>query len=74
MPEITWERTNNGYQGWNGEMKVAVLSTKHNLGLAREGRIVMEAQPREHWGIHFTAPAMSVVLVKAIIDSLPEEA
>lgn len=71
---ITWERNNEGYMAWSGALKVAVLSTKHNLGLMREGRVILEPMDRSSWGIHFTSPAMPVDLIAAIIASIPTEA
>lgn len=72
--KIVWEKTIDGYHAFNDTLKVAVLSTKHNKGLAREGVVQFEALKEHEWGIHFTAPAMSVALISAIISSLPTEA
>ncbi len=82
--QITWERTVAGYIAWlgapatdgdiyHGLKKLAVLSTKQNKGLSRDGVVIYEPQPREEWGIHYTAPAMPAGLTAAILASLPTE-
>ncbi len=72
--EITWERFLTGWLAYLGPLKVAVLGTKHDQGLVRNGAIIYEDMPRETWGLHFTSPQMSVTLLQAILASLPVEA
>ncbi len=72
--EITWEHTINGYSAFCGPLKVAVLGTKQDQGLVRNGVIIYEPMACDTWGLHFTSPQMSVTLLRAILDSLPTEA
>ncbi len=70
--KITWERTIDGYVGYLGHLKVAVLGTRQHRGLFRDGVAIQELMLRSDWGIHFTSPSMPVALVLAILDSLPD--
>lgn len=72
--EITWERKIDGYSAFLGPLKVAVLGTRHDQGLVRNGAVVYEPTPRETWALHFTSPSMSIVVLQAILASLPAEA
>lgn len=72
--EITWEPCLGGYIGWDGERKVVVLGTSHDQGLVRGGRVIYEPVDRSGWGLHFTSPVVSLVVLEAILASLPSEA
>lgn len=69
--DITWEATLGGYNAFLGNLKVAVIGTRQDQGLFRNGITIYEDVAREEWGIHFTSPSMPITLVKAILDSVP---
>ena len=74
MAEITWDSTTDGYAAFLGPLKVCTLTTKHDQGWQKNGQIIWEAMPREHWSIHWTAAGLNLALVEAVIASLPKEA
>ncbi len=76
MPEeinVTWEPCLGGYLAYVGTLKIAVLGTNQDQGLVRNGATIYEAMDPAHWGLHFTAPSLSVALLRALLDSMPTE-
>ncbi len=71
--EVVWEPCLGGYLAYVGTLKIAVLGTNQDQGLVRNGATIYEAMAAEHWGLHFTAPSLSVALLRALLDSLPTE-
>lgn len=78
---IRFERCLEGYIIWNefapGDpraLKIGVVSTKHDQGLRREGRVIYEVQARQDWGLYFTSATMSLGLLEEIMKALPTEA
>jgi hypothetical protein len=74
MQPITTDTVGEGYAIFCGPLKVAILTTRHNQGLVKNGIPIMEAMERSSWSLHFTSPSMRVELIAAILAALPTEA
>ncbi len=71
---ITWVKTTEGWTAFDGNYKVCNMGTSSNNGLSRNGVMLREPIPRESWCLHFTSPAVSLVLLAAVLASIPVEA
>lgn len=85
--QITHDLTSDGFVLYNGPFKVAAVGcvTDGPKELRRDeaGTPITDAQghvimfptfkklPRSQWGIHFTAPAINVGLLEAILKAVP---
>jgi len=62
-----------GFAAYDGDKKLAVVHTKQNKGLAREGRIIYEDMPPDHCTVHFTNPHMKIAEVQAVLDAVTKK-
>lgn len=77
MPlQVCLDTLGDGYVAFRGACdlgdKLAVITTKHNKGLAKNGVTVMEDIPRAEWQIHWTSPSFPLGLIEAVLAALPK--
>jgi hypothetical protein len=72
---IHLERTIDGYRFWKDKIfLLAVVTTRHFQGLARNNAYIYEPMPRSSWRVNLTSPSTSIGDWELITKNLPAEA